>query len=208
MRKTFVFLGLFLILILCAAPVLADGVPALPDNFYGNVLVNGVKAADGTLVSATVSSGTVLTNSQNPVATVGGSYGGNSLPLLVQGNIPEGATITFHVTNSNGSAVAAVTATFNAGGGPTREDLSVTIAVPTTTTTTTTRTTTTTTTTTTSVGGGGAPPTTTTTTTPTTTTTTPTTTTTTPTTTTAAISIPPARLHRLQPHPLPTVMLP
>jgi hypothetical protein len=190
MRKTFVFLGLVLLLIFCAAPVLADGIPALPDNFYGHVLVNGNPAADGTLVSATVSSGTVLTNSQNPVATVGGNYGINSLPLLVQGSIPEGATITFHVTNKNGTAVAAVTASFNAGGGPTEKDLSVTIAVP----TTTTRTTTTTTTTTTSVGGGGAPPTTTTTTTPTTTTTTsttPTTTTTTsttPTTTTAAIT--------------------
>ena len=179
MKKTFVFLGLVLLLILGAAPVLADGIPPLPDNFYGIVQVNGGPAADGTLVSATVSSGTVLTNSQNPVATVGGSYGINSLLLLVQGNISEGATITFHVTNSNGTAVAAVTASFNAGGGPTRENLSVNIAAPTTTTTTTTRTTTTTTTTTTSVGGGGAPPTTTTTTTPTTTTTTPTTTTTT-----------------------------
>jgi hypothetical protein len=73
------------------------------------------------------------------------------------------------VTNANGTAVGAVTATFVPGGGPTEEDLSVNISPP-------------------AGGGGGGFPTTTTSTTTTTTTTTPTTTTTT--TTTPVVSTP------------------
>ncbi|MDO9580697.1 MAG: CARDB domain-containing protein, partial [Bacteroidales bacterium] len=131
MRKiAIIFIALVLLLALGATPTLADDVPAFPHAFYGSVLINGAAATDGTLVSATVSSGTVINNTQNPVTTVGGSYGINSPYLLVQGSIPEGATITFHVTNANGTAAASVTATFSAGGGPTEKNLSVDIAAP------------------------------------------------------------------------------
>ena len=118
------------IAIVGAAPAYAAGPPQLPHAFYGSVLINGAPAASGSSVSATVAGGTVMTNAQNPVATVGGGYGIGGPPLLVQGDIPNGATITFRVTNQNGTAVASVTAIFEAGGGPTRRDLSVSIATP------------------------------------------------------------------------------
>jgi hypothetical protein len=130
MRKSVIFfVTLALLTMVSAAPAYA-AVPQLPHAFYGTVLVNGAQAPPGTQVSATVSGGSVITNEQNPVATVGGSYGVNSPPLLVQGDIPNGAIITFHVTNANGTAIAAVTATFQSGGGPDRVDLAVTIPVP------------------------------------------------------------------------------
>ncbi len=131
MKKMTVFRAVFiataLLLSLHATPAYA--VPALPHAFFGSVTVNGAPAPDGTQVSATISSGTVITNVQNPVTTVGGSYGINSPYLLVQGDIPNGATITFHVTNANGMATGG-TATFEAGGGPTVKNLSVTITAP------------------------------------------------------------------------------
>ena len=124
MRKVIIFILLAFLLVLCAAPAYAQ--PALPHAFYGNVTVNGAPAADGTQVSATVDSGNIVAT-QNPVTTVDGSYGIGSPRLLVQGDIPNGATITFYV----GSVEAeGQTATFEAGGGPTRRDLSITIAVP------------------------------------------------------------------------------
>ncbi len=128
MKKTSVFIVVVLLLLLgAAAPALADEIPAFPHAFYGNVTINTAPASYGTQVSATVDTGTVITNEQNPVTTVGGSYGMNSLPLLVQGDILNGATITFHV---NGVKAEGQTATFKAGGGPTLRDLSVTIAPP------------------------------------------------------------------------------
>jgi hypothetical protein len=128
MRKIAIFIALVLLLALCATP--AHAVPALPHAFYGSVTVNGAAASDGTEVSATVAGGSVITNTQNPTTTSGGSYGVNSPHLLVQGyDIPDGATITFHVTNEDGTATGG-TATFEAGGGPTEKDLSVTITKP------------------------------------------------------------------------------
>jgi hypothetical protein len=127
MRKAAIFLALALLLFISATPVLANGIPSLPHAFYGTVTVNGAPAADGTQVSATVDNGTVITNEQNPTTTVGGSYGIDSPRLLVQGDIANGATITFHVTNDNGTATAG-TATFEAGGGPTEKNLSVDIS--------------------------------------------------------------------------------
>ncbi len=113
MKKMAVFIALVLPLLLFTTPAYA--VPALPHAFYGSVTVNGAAAPNGTQVSATVSGRTVITNAQNPVTTVGGSYGINSPYLLVQGDIPNGATITFNVTNANGTATGGTT-TFEAGG--------------------------------------------------------------------------------------------
>jgi len=118
-------MALALSVLILAAPVYAEALPQLPHAFYGSVTINGAPAPDGTQISATVSSGTVITNSQNPVATAGDSYGISSLYLLVQGDIPDGATITFYV---NGVSTGQ-TATFESGGGPTEEDLSVNITV-------------------------------------------------------------------------------
>ena len=127
MRKIAIFIAVSVLLVLCSTPVLANGIPTLPHAFYGSVTVNGAPASNGTQVSAVVDSGSVITNTQNPVTTVGGSYGINSPYLLVQGDIPPGATVTFYV---NGVKAEGVSAIFEPGGGPSRHDLSVTIAAP------------------------------------------------------------------------------
>jgi len=130
MRRATIFIVLAFLAVLFATPALANGIPKLPHAFYGSVTVNGAPAAAGTQISATVDIGEIIPT-QNPVNTVGGSYGTGGNPyLLVQGyDIPDGATIAFHVTNANGTATGG-TATFLAGGGPTQKNLSVTIAVP------------------------------------------------------------------------------
>jgi len=117
--KTFISIGLMLLVMLCAAPVYANGIPTLPHAFYGTVTMNDDPAPDGTKISATVADGDVLTTSQNPIETVNGNYGIDGLHLLVQGYDLSGA-ITFYV---NGVEVEGVTATFEAGGGPTLRDL-------------------------------------------------------------------------------------
>ena len=124
MRKTAIFIALVLLLALGVTPALAaGGVPKIPHAFFGSVIVNGAAAADGTQVSATVNIGTII-STQNPVTTVGGSYGISNPYLLVQGyDIPDGTTINFYV---NGVSTGQ-TASFIAGGGPTQEDLSATI---------------------------------------------------------------------------------
>jgi len=127
MRKAVIFfMALAVLMAISTSPAHAQ--VQLPHAFYGNVLINGAAAPDGTQVSATVDTGETI-STQNPVTTVGGSYGVNSPKLLVQGDIPDGATITFHVTNADGTAVGG-TATFSAGGGPDEKNLSVTIKVP------------------------------------------------------------------------------
>jgi len=129
MRKIAIFIGVVSLLLLCAPPVYASGIPKLPHAFYGSVTLNGNLAPDGTRVSATVNIGDIIAT-QNPVTTVEGNYGIGSSYLLVQGyDIPVDAIITFHVTNANGTAIGG-TAPFEAGGGPTRCDLKVTIAAP------------------------------------------------------------------------------
>jgi hypothetical protein len=120
MRKTAVFIALALLLAIGATPVLANGIPKLPHAFYGSVTINGAPASAGTQVSATVGIGDII-STQNPVTTVGGSYGIGSSYLLVQGyDIPDGATITFYV---NGMEAEGATAIFKAGGGPTEQNL-------------------------------------------------------------------------------------
>ncbi len=128
MKKLVIFILLAFLLTFGATPAYA--VPALPHAFYGSVTINGSLALDGTQISATVDSGEIVAT-QNPVTTVGGTYGIDSPLLLVQGDIPPGgATITFHVTNENGTDVGG-TYDFETGGGPTKVDLLATIAEPT-----------------------------------------------------------------------------
>lgn len=100
----------------------ASATPALPHAFCGDVIVDGAPAPDGTEVSALISEGTLVAGTQNPVATVGGSFGkGGALPLLVQGEIPDGAIVTFYVDGASTDA----TAVFEAGGGLTTVQIGV-----------------------------------------------------------------------------------
>jgi len=93
--KTFVSIGMMLLLMLCAAPVYA--IPALPHAFHGTVTINSESAPVGTEVSAT-GTGVSTNIDQNPVTTtVSGQYGTGGLYLLVQGDIADGTTITFYV---------------------------------------------------------------------------------------------------------------
>jgi len=120
-KKATIFVVLAFLLVLGAAPAYA--VPALPHAFYGSVTINGRSAPVGTEVEAR---GTGVTTGipQNPVTTtVAGQYGTDGLYLLVQGDIQNGDTITFYV---NGHSTGQ-TATFEAGGGPTEMNLTVTI---------------------------------------------------------------------------------
>jgi hypothetical protein len=126
MIKAAILIAIVLTLFIFTTPAYAV-LPA-PHAFYGSVTVNGDPAPNGTQVSATVSDGTAITNAHNPVTTASGSYGINSPYLLIQGDIPNGATITFNVNNANGVATGG-TATFKAGSGPTRHDISVTLLV-------------------------------------------------------------------------------
>lgn len=126
MRKITIYIILAFLLAFCATPAYA--VPALPHAFFGSVTINGSAASDGSQVSATVDTGTVIPT-QNPVTTSGGNYGIDSLRLLVQGNITPGANITFYVDGYE--ATPSEAASFESGGGPDRIDLSVTIAAPT-----------------------------------------------------------------------------
>lgn len=126
--KTKLILSLILPLALLAfaSPVSVYAIPTLPHAFYGDVVINDSPALDGTQISATVDVGDIVPV-QNPVSTVGGSFGNPY--LLVQGNIQNGAVITFYVTNENGTAIGG-TYLFEIGGGPTPLVLSVTIAEP------------------------------------------------------------------------------
>ena len=123
MRLSPFIIAALLVLAVSAATPAAMAFPVLPHAFCGDVEVNGVSAPDGTPVSATVSEGTLNPGEQNPVLTVGGSYGkGDALPLLVQGtDIPDGAIVSFYVFGVKTDE----TAVFRAGGGPTAVNLSI-----------------------------------------------------------------------------------
>jgi len=93
-----VFIVLALSLALSATPVYA--VPALPHAFYGSVSINGAPAPPGTSVEAR-GTGIMTGIEDNPTVTTASGIYGTSNPfqhrLIVQGDIEEGATITFYV---------------------------------------------------------------------------------------------------------------
>jgi hypothetical protein len=119
--------GLCLLVGLFATPVLAQ-VPPLPHAFYGTVKINDSPAPIGTEVEAEVEG--VVTGEGNPITvTEAGKYGGPGgldPKLVVQGDIEDGATITFYV---NGVA-ADQTAEWNSGE-VTELNLTATIPMPT-----------------------------------------------------------------------------
>ncbi len=124
MKKILTSAVLVLLLMFCATPAYA-GIPTLPHAFYGDVEINGSSAPNGTQVSAMVDAGDIVPT-QNPVSTVGGKYGTDSPYLLVQGDVQNGAVITFLVNGVEADEMAV----FEVGGGPTKVDLSVVISVP------------------------------------------------------------------------------
>jgi hypothetical protein len=96
--KMFAFILLAVLLALAATPVYAAA-PVLPHAFYGTIEVNGSPAPVGTQVEAR-GEGVETGVGNNPIeVTVEGKYG-NSEPLepklIVQGDIAEGATLTFY----------------------------------------------------------------------------------------------------------------
>ncbi len=128
MRKAIFLIALTCLLTLYAVPVQANGILPLPHAFYGNVTINGSPAPAGTTVEARGTS--VMTGvADNPTTTTQTGVYGTANPfehrLLVQGNIDEGATITFYVNNTS----TGQTAEWHSSD-VTNLNLSVTIAVP------------------------------------------------------------------------------
>ncbi len=121
-----VFTVMTLSLVLSAIPVYA--IPALPHAFYGGVTINGSPAPVGTSVEAR-GTGVVTGLEDNPTTTTVSGIYGTSNPfqsrLIIQGDIGEGATITFYV---NGVSTGQ-TAVWNSGQ-TTELDLFVTIVTP------------------------------------------------------------------------------
>ncbi len=127
MKKLITFIGLALLLSLCATPVYA--IPALPHAFYGSVTINGSPAPIGTSVEAR-GTGVRTGIEGNPITVAEtGKYGGPDgldPKLVVQGELLlEEATITFYV---NGVSTGE---TYPFDSGETNKlDLYATIAAP------------------------------------------------------------------------------
>jgi len=123
--KMVAFIILAVLLALVATPVYAQSVPALPHAFYGTVEVNGSPAPLGTQVEVR-GEGVQTGIGNNPIViTVEGEYG-SAEPLepklIVQGDIAEGATLTFYL---NGVSTGQ-TAEWHSGG-VTELDINATI---------------------------------------------------------------------------------
>jgi len=100
MKKLYIFVALSALLLLFAAPVSANGVPALPHAFYGRVIIGGYSADIGTRVEARGEGVTTGIEDNPTVTTVVGIYGTDNPfehRLIVQGDIEEGTTISFYV---------------------------------------------------------------------------------------------------------------
>jgi len=100
-RIVSVLTGVCLLMALFASPVAAaEGVPPLPHAFYGEVEIDGSPAPVGTEVEAR-GTGVETGIAGNPITVAeAGQYGGSGgldPKLVVQGDIAEGATITFFV---------------------------------------------------------------------------------------------------------------
>jgi len=126
MKKLAIFIVLALLLAVCITPVYAQ--PPLPHAFYGSVTINNSLAPVGTRVEAR-GTGVELGVAGNPIiTTVRGIYGtANPFEprLIVQGDIEEGATITFYV---NGVSTGQTAAWHS--GEVTKLNLAVTITPP------------------------------------------------------------------------------
>jgi len=128
MKKAIIFIVLALLLAFCATPAYANGIPALPHAFYGSVTINGAPAPPGTSVMA-AGEGVATGIAGNPTTTAASGIYGTSNPLqprlIVQGDIQDGATLTFYV---NGVSTGQTAAWHS--GETTQLNLTVTIVVP------------------------------------------------------------------------------
>ncbi len=127
--RVITFVTLVIMLMLWATPVYGQEVPPLPHAFYGNLTINDSPAPVGTQVEAR-GEGVSTGIEGNPiVTTAAGSYGSPDpmgSKLIVQGDILDGATLTFYV---NGVEAEGVTAEWHSGE-VTELDLTVTIVIP------------------------------------------------------------------------------
>jgi len=98
--KTIAFVILAGLLTLVVTPVYAQGVPPLPHAFYGTIEINGSPAPVGTAVEAR-GEGVLTGVGNNPIVTIAEGRYGSEEPLesklVVQGEIAEGAILTFYV---------------------------------------------------------------------------------------------------------------
>ena len=110
MKKVTAFIVLALLLTLGAVPVYAQSIPPLPNAFYGSLTVNGKAAVVGTEVEARGTGVTTGVDGNPVTVTTAGIYGTSSAfepRLIVQGDIDEGATITFYVDGYSTGQTAA-----------------------------------------------------------------------------------------------------
>ena len=126
--KVIAFITVVILLIMGATPVYGQVLPPLPHAFYGAVKINDSPAPVGTQVEAR-GEGVRAGIEGNPIVTSAvGSYGSPDpmgTKLVVQGDISDGATITFYV---NGVSTGQ-TAVWHSGE-VTELNLSVSIAIP------------------------------------------------------------------------------
>ncbi len=126
--KVITFAVLGFLLMLGATPVYGQEVPPLPHAFYGTVEINDSPAPAGTQVEAR-GEGVRAGIEGNPISTTAAGVYGTPNPmgpkLIVQGDILDGATITFYV---NGVSTGQ-TAEWHSGE-VTELDLAVTIPIP------------------------------------------------------------------------------
>jgi len=126
--KVFAFATVAILLMLWATPVYGQEVPPLPHAFYGTVEINDSPAPVGTQVEAR-GEGVRTGIEGNPILTVAAGVYGSPNPmgskLIVQGDILDGATVTFYV---NGVSTEQ-TAEWHSGE-VTGLDLSVAIPIP------------------------------------------------------------------------------
>lgn len=127
--KILAFILLAVLVALFATPVYAQDIPSLPHAFYGTVTINGDLAPVGTQVEAR-GEGVQTNTSNNPfITTVAGQYGSSNPlepKLIVQGDVAEGATVTFYVngvstgqtTNWHSGEVTEVDLTATISGSP------------------------------------------------------------------------------------------
>jgi len=128
MRKITIFIALAVLLTLGAIPVYAADIPPLPHAFYGDLKINNALAPIGTEVEAR-GEGVRNPIEGNPIETGEvGKYGSADplgAKLIVQGDIADGATLTFYVKG----VPTGQTAKWHSGE-VSKLDLSVTIEAP------------------------------------------------------------------------------
>jgi len=116
-----------LVLMLCAIPVYGqEEIPPLPHAFYGTVKINDSPASAGTQIEARGEGVRTGIEGNSLVTTAAGNYGSADpmgSKLIVQGDIQDGATLTFYVDGvSTGQ-----TAEWHSGG---VAELNLTVTIP------------------------------------------------------------------------------